>query len=487
MNKRYWIFLILLLALVLRLIHLTFPVGGFAGWRQADTAAMAHNFYQNGFEILHPQIDWGGQSDGYVETEFPLFSFLIALCFKLFSPDDIWGRVLAIASSLGAIYGLYLLVRRSIDKPTALLSALVYALLPLNVFYGRAIMPESMMLMCSIWGVYFFLVWIDNGNPLALLPSAVFLALAALLKLPALYLGLPLVFLCWQKYGAGFLKNIWLWFFALAIIIPVILWYEHAHQTYLVSQLSFGIWDYGTGKWGNFSLLTSFKFYNDVIFKSIAERHLTYAGFFLFLIGLFVQRKSGKERLFLWWLAGLAVYLIIVARGNQVHEYYQLPFSIPASVYIGKALGEVLTPPSFHFYQHNRRIILVVVLVCAVALPVLSILRIESYMSGERLDGSLFQLGRSVVRETEADRRIVAVDNADPVVLYQCHRKGWHASVDKLSPALLESLHFQGACYVVGTIDMFDTPERHERLLNILRSFPVVSLTGTYFILRLTI
>jgi 4-amino-4-deoxy-L-arabinose transferase-like glycosyltransferase len=487
MKKRYWIILILLLGLFLRLIHITFPVGGFAGWRQADTAAMAHNFYTNGFDILQPQIDWGGNSNGYVETEFPLYSFLVALCYKLFSPDDLWGRLLSVIFSLGAIYGLYLLVRKCIDEDTALWSALVYAIIPLNVFYGRALMPEPMMLMCSIWGIYFFSVWISNGKLVVLVLSAMSLALAALLKIPALYLGIPLLFLVWRKFGITFLRNPWLWIFAFLILAPVTLWYYHAHQTFLQSGLTFGIWDYGTGKWGNFSLLLSFKFYNDVLFKSIAERHLTYPGFFLFLIGLFVPRSRNDEKLFLWWLVGLGVYLIIVARGNQAHEYYQLPFSIPACVYIGKTLREVMAPASFRFYRRNRRIVLACILASMVALPLLSILRIQSFMEGERLNGSLFQLGNGVMQETATDRRIVTVDGGDPVILYQCHRKGWHASPDDITPALLESLHFQGASYVAGTIEMFDSPERHQRLLDILRSFPAVTLNGSYFILRLTL
>lgn len=51
---------ILLLAFAARSYHLDFPVSGFQAWRQADTAAMARNYYKQGFHFLYPQVDWGG-------------------------------------------------------------------------------------------------------------------------------------------------------------------------------------------------------------------------------------------------------------------------------------------------------------------------------------------------------------------------------------------------------------------------------------------
>ena len=47
------------------------------GWREADNASVAMNFYRNDFDLLHPQIYWGGDGPGYVEMEFPLVQFLM--------------------------------------------------------------------------------------------------------------------------------------------------------------------------------------------------------------------------------------------------------------------------------------------------------------------------------------------------------------------------------------------------------------------------
>ena len=485
MNSRTILAGIVLLALAVRLYHVTFPVAGFAAWRQADTAAMAKNFYENGFDISRPQIDWGGNSAGYVETEFPLYSYLISLLYAAFAPDDMWGRLLSVVFSLGAVAALYLLVKKNLGEFTACSAAIVYAVLPLNIFYARAIMPESMMLMCSILGVYFFSEWVDRGRVTAFFMSAGCIACAALLKLTALYLGVPLLFLAWQKYGATFLRRPILWVYSALVLIPVVFWYYHAHQLFHESGLSFGIWDYGTGKWGNFSPLLTFKFYNDVFFKSIAERHLTYPGFMLFVIGLFIRRQRTEEKLFDWWLVGVLVFFAIVTRGNQVHEYYQLPFTIPAVIFIAKTLNKFLSPGNIGSYWRTRRPAFIAIALCTALVPVLGFMRYQNYMSGERLDGSIFELGNAVRQATESGALVVAVDESDPVVLYRCGRRGWHASPDQLTDSLLIQRQKEGARYLVGTMDFFDSDERKARLQALIRKLSAVAEEPNYFIIRL--
>ena len=66
------------LGILLRLVQIWIPVLGVHSWRQADTAAMARHFSLAGTPIWLPQVDWGGASAGYVESEFPLYPFLVS-------------------------------------------------------------------------------------------------------------------------------------------------------------------------------------------------------------------------------------------------------------------------------------------------------------------------------------------------------------------------------------------------------------------------
>ena len=115
--RRAWPALVLVaLALALRCYDLTAPLLDYHSWRQADTAAIARNYAANGYHLLYPQVDWGGLTPGYVESEFPLYTYSLALLYGLFG-DRVWlGRLitaLAGATSAAALYGL---VRNGADQ-----------------------------------------------------------------------------------------------------------------------------------------------------------------------------------------------------------------------------------------------------------------------------------------------------------------------------------------------------------------------------------
>lgn len=477
--------LILILALLLRLYHVNFPVAGWHSWRQADTAAIARNFYQNGFNLFYPQVDWGGNSPGFVESEFPLYSFLVTLSYAIFGVNDLWGRVLSVVFSIATIYGLYLLARKFISDKVALWTAFIYAILPLNIFYGRAFMPESAILLCSVFGIYFFSEWLDSGRSKDFVLSWLFVSLAILIKIPTLYLGLPLVFLAWNKYGKTTFKIWQIWLLAFLVLLPVVLWYYHAHRIFLQSGLSFGIWGFGTDKWGNFNLLFTAEFYNRVFFKSIAERHLTYAGFIPFLIGLFIKREKRGEKLFDWWLIAVVIYFLIVAKGNQVHEYYQLPFILPAAVFVGKAFAKYL--PLNHIRESFKvsRASFSIFSLCLVGIFMLSYFRYSNFVKKETFNSPLFNLASAVKGLTAKNYLVVAVSEGNPVVLYRCERKGWNSSPDQLDPAFLHEKQVLGAKYLIGEKSSFDTGPRQQRLREILQRFTVVKNDKDYFIIKI--
>jgi len=477
--------LLLIAALSVRLVHIDFPVGGFQSWRQADTAAIARNYYEHGFDFLSPQIDWGGNSPGYVETEFPIYPFLVALLYAVLGASDTIGRGLSVLFSLLTIVGVHALGTRFLGTRRGFIAAAVYAVIPLNIYYGRAFMPEAAMLMCSVWGVEHFARWIQKERSVNLIASAVFVALAALLKLPCLYLGLPILFLAVQKYGTSFLRQKSLWMFAVFIFLSVGAWYAHAHQIYQHSGLSFGIWFFGSDKWGMIGPLVSIKFWNDVLFKSIAERHFTYAGFVPFLIGLFVRRATPPERVFDWWLLAFFIFVLVVPIGNQVHDYYQLPISIPGVMFIAKGLDFLWTHARAAARATSRWIALGVLLLSAVGLPALSTLRMATFVRGEQRDSPLFELGRAADRLTQPDALVIAVDEGDPVFLYHARRKGWHAFPQSLTVDFVEEKVRQGARYLMSETGRFRTEGERALLQEMMHRYTIRSMSRSYFILKL--
>jgi len=482
LQKRHLIFFILALAFVLRMYNVWSPLIGIHQWRQCETAAMSRNYYEHGYRFAYPEITSSGTGPTYAETEFPIYSFAVALLYKLFGVHESLGRLVSVLCSLVTIYFLYLLVRRLADIHVALWACLFYAILPLNVFYGRTFQPESALLMSSALGIYFFARWVTSERVGHFALSCLFISLACLLKIPTLYLGLPLLYLACLKFGKWTLGKWSLWLFVVVVLGALGLWYYHAHQLGASSGLSFGTWQYGTDKWGNWGLVVKYRFWKRLIRDWIASRHLTWFGFPFLFIGLWVKRRTREERLFDYWLAAAVVYFIIVAKGNYAHEYYQLPFILPAVVFMGKAFAR-------HFTTNLRWYRIVILVVALSGIVVSGTIRYVDYMARENPASSdTFKLARVIREKTEADARIVTVDCNDPTLLYLSHRNGWHALPWELNAAFLREKKQAGARYLAGTHTLFDgwdEPMRDKLQAAISAARRVIFNDGHGFILEL--
>ena len=476
---------ILIFSFLIRLYHINFPVSGWHSWRQSDTASIAKNFYENSYKILYPQIDWGGNTPGYVESEFQLYPFIVSLFYGVFGVSDFYGRFLSVLFSLFTIYGLYLLVRKIISEKTALWAAFIYAIIPLNIFYSRAFMPESMMLMFIVYGIYFFLLWLENEKWSNFIFSALFISLAVLLKIPTLYIGLPLLWLAMQKYGKKVFVKFSLWAYSLIILIPVALWYYHAHQLLMQTGLSFGIWGFGTDKWGNFNLLTSPAFYNKIFFMSIAERHLTYAGFIPFVIGLFIKREHKYERLFDYWLISVLIYFIIVSGGNNAHEYYQLPFILPAVVFAAKVFEKFLPLGKIPQAFNENRVRFFFFTLCFILIPVLSYLRVANFMRGENRKDTVFKMTGEVKNISSKNDLIITLCDANPLYLYLSDRKGWFVVPGNFSADEILKLKEEGAKYLIGEKTFLKSEPESKVFDKLAGKYEVIENNEHYFIIKL--
>src|SRR5215471_13232568 len=118
-------FFIGIVAVAVRLLGINQPYTGECSWRQSDVAAIARNFFQNGFHFSRPQIDWAGDQPGYVGTEFPILPFIAALCYKLFGVHEWVGRSQAVIFFALSLSGFFLIVRR-IFGPIAAVWALLF-------------------------------------------------------------------------------------------------------------------------------------------------------------------------------------------------------------------------------------------------------------------------------------------------------------------------------------------------------------------------
>lgn len=464
-----WLWAFTVLGLGLRLIWIDQPLVDQQAWRQADTAAIARNYYEEGYDLLYPRIDWRGDSSGFVESEFPLYPFTVAVFYQMLGGAHEWvGRLLSALASAAAgvlLYGLGLRLYGPGWPPR--LAALVFLLSPYNVYFGRAFMPEATMLLFSVGALLAFACWAESGGRALLAAAVVATALAFLVKIPTLYLGFPLVALAWARWGWGFLRRPVLWLFLVLVLLPPALWYYHAHRLFEQTGLTFGIWNsYGYDKWSGSGADLAYWL---LMVRRLGEGVLTPVGLALVLLGLTWQRGGRGEVMVYAWVGGLLLYLALVPEGNRRLEYYQLPFVAPGALLVGKALAEFLGPspgtaswlsraaarmaPRLRMAMTLGLLAAVVAWGAVVVEPLYRPSNLRGYYTGCRYAGEILarKLPSSVLLVVgDLDENAGAPRRAQsPTMLYYCRRKGWQITPEEFNQARLDSLAAKGAAYFV--------------------------------------
>lgn len=472
------LWLALLVALALRLVHVGGPILGVHSWRQSDTAAIARNFHEHGYDFTRPQVDWGGATSGVVECELPIYPYAVALLYGVFGPHEAWARLLSILFSLLGILFAHHLTRDHVDAPTGRWTALLLAVLPLHALFGRAVMPEPLLLCASSGGLWAFSRWTRTGRRSDYGLAAAGVGLAIALKPQTVVLAAPLLFLAWLRFGPRSLANPRLWGFAALALAPAALWYPHARSLFHESGLSFGIWD--GGKWANWELVTSGAYWERILVVRIAHRHLTWPGVALLAVGACLRRRRPEEWLFEAWLAGLLVSLVVVGVGHYEHSYYQLPLVAPLAVLMAKAPARFLRGSLLGDWRTAATAALLVALAGASA----SGLR-EHYDREDPAASPELRMAEAL-RAASAPHELVVSTRADPTLLHLAARRGWRADAAELDAARLEELVDEGAALLVAVPGGGGWDAAQARNLErAARSYTVVHRDGDAWLIRL--
>src|SRR5262249_26585156 len=75
------VILIILVGALLRLEYITEPFFDKFSWRESSTAMMAQNFYRGHWNILYPEVDWGGPGPNYQGREFQVVTYVAAVLY----------------------------------------------------------------------------------------------------------------------------------------------------------------------------------------------------------------------------------------------------------------------------------------------------------------------------------------------------------------------------------------------------------------------
>ncbi|MCL5409224.1 MAG: glycosyltransferase family 39 protein, partial [Patescibacteria group bacterium] len=332
-NQFFWLALIIILAFTVRLYKIDNPIADWHSWRQADTAAVARNFYKDGFAPFTPRYDdISGVAENpvpnpgrYRFVEFPIYNSLVYFAYLLNGGvNEMLARLVSVLISLGSIVFLYLIVRKVFGVGTALLSALFFAILPYNIYFSRVVLPEPTLVFFSLGMFYFVERWIWENKRWLFWMSFIFTSCAFLIKPVAIFYLLPLLYTFYLKEGKFWPipRRYFVWF--ILSMGPLTFW--RLRMTEHPEGIPASNWLLN----GNGIRLRP-AWWKWIIGDRFGREILTVTGSFLFFLGSIKKIAQGQNWLLHLFLLSSLLYLVVFATGNVQHDYYQT-FIIPALV-----------------------------------------------------------------------------------------------------------------------------------------------------------
>jgi len=426
-------------------------------WRQADTAAIARFFYLNGYNIFYPQVYWGGAGPGYVDSEFQLYTFIVALLYGL-GGEQLWlGRLVSIAFSVGTSVAFYSIAKRLLKREIALWALAFFVFSPINIRFGVAFMPEAAMFFFFVLGFAAFLKWSEEEHRHSALVMTASFAVASLLKPTALIAGPIVVLVLVRRRGWLVLRDVRLWFIAAGVLVPTILWYAHARDLFLEYGNTFGIISGGDIKFGGPQYWFSPSFYYNLL---RLESIWVFAGFTLPFAAIGIVRSLRIKRSDIVWIGWLFMLLSFMITARYARADWGINYHLPALPFaaLSFAVGaEWLFSKMRERWQRPAAIILAMGIFAMTAGTWYLMLRPASNRVGEELVrcGETVQRlvpeGGLIIVSTESRTVQDGVENnfQEPTIFFYARRSGWSLPADRHAPEAVEELRRKGATHLV--------------------------------------
>jgi 4-amino-4-deoxy-L-arabinose transferase-like glycosyltransferase len=486
-----WLWIIMAGGVALRLLYFHEPYADAHRWRQIENLAVAWNFYEHTLNPFYPEAIWGGLHNAYVEMEFPVVPFVLAMIWRLVGFHEVYGRVIGIVSSMVLIWAVYAVGRQLVDRGVGRAAALLLAISPTTVFFGRVPMTDTPMIACSTLAVLGYLRYFDTNERGWAVLGASAAAGAWLLKVPSVLILGPIAIIAWQARGWRLILDRYLVGGLLLALAATAAWYGHALRLYHLTGWTVGIWHpagqhpadiaamSGTPSsfslWSTRELLMTGDFYT-----RLADRawyiHFTPIGIAGILLGLMRALSLRRGFIIVTWFAASVAFVLVVGWGNFWHEYYQLPLMPPAALLFGIAMGPVFSgaasfvnaaasasSSSSHASARglNWRLWLdraarpVIIAVLALASFYYSGI-IRNFFRPETQDTFSIESGKAIATHIPPTDGLIVVEyeagTNSPVLLYFARRRGWSFDLATISPHVIEKLRKEGALYFATTI-----------------------------------
>jgi 4-amino-4-deoxy-L-arabinose transferase-like glycosyltransferase len=327
----------------IRLYTIGSPAIDRTDWKEIDHIMISENYYKNGYRFLYPEVAWPAEPPRATAMELPVAPFLASLLYPIFGINAYSVRMLTFISFLLLIFYTFKLVKRETGIILALSAALLTGLLPLSNQFNRYLFSEPLLLLCSVFSIYYYAEWMDTKKSWQLILFVVGFSLALSLKPTSLYLGLPFLWIHFRKYGFSIKKYLsFIIAMAICLILPV-WWYLHAYHladNYIDVFGVFGGQFGGHNKFQTITMLSDMDWWITMYFR-MKRMLLGNFGLLMLFIGVLTCLILKKGRLLFAYLVSVILFFMIVAEGNLDTTYRQLTIIPSAAFFI--ALGTITT------------------------------------------------------------------------------------------------------------------------------------------------
>ena len=446
---------VLLLGLLLRLKGIHDPLLDHPGWRQGDTASIAKNFATLQYNVFYPQTNYNGPPPNYVELELQIVPIIAATFYKIFGIHEVIGRLTTIAFSLGTIAVLAYFARRLFAGEIAgLLAALLYAVMPGSVYYGRTFTPDATMvffLTAALFALTRLFIEDARWSWRAIARSTALLALAFLAKPVSLAALVPIGALAVERVRARRPVH-WL---GLAAVLTVPLALLYGYDRFVSAHAE---WHWASGITNLHVLPALF-----ASFQSLAGLHLKLTQFrevlgllagvmigpaitALAILGFFFMPAATRSRTLLWaWLAGGLAYTYVVVTVERVDYYMYLLLPLAALTAAG-FLARLVDAVRASDVDRNLKY-------AAAGAGILALCAIV--YQNRQIVKPYYRYSKAVYRDavaldkTLAPGALIVMGHYDPSVLYYIGRYGWEEDPYLWTPFDEQSAIRKGARYFI--------------------------------------
>ena len=412
-------------------------------WRQCLTNMIARNLSIGDGSTLYPTIDYGGESEGIMASEFPVFQKILSYGYRFFGHNHWLGRLLNLLMSVGGVYAFYLIIETYFNKRHAFFSA-IGLLFSLWFIYSRKAMPDTFSVSLVLMAFYLYSRWLQNGKWSSVLLATLLLSLGVLSKIPAVLAIVPLPLLLIRK-TTSMRQTVVLFVSGTVAMIPVYWWYFRwvPHLVALDNNPLFFPRTLSNG-WKEIGAYPI-----EMIQQFTFHAFFSYLGFVLFCGGLVWAVHRKRYSVLLTILASSLVMFFFILKTGLVfplHSYYMVPFAPVMALVLGYFLSE--TKARWAFF------LLVVFCVESIAN------QHDDYRISDKMEVYL-DLESEANRVSDRTNKIVCNGGPNPQMMYFINRKGWSLKNEEITLDTLHKLRRLGCQYYfqVGVNGVDQLPE----------------------------